>query len=288
MPKRGYVSIALIIFTLLMVLEIQSINPVRSQYIETEISPPKGINAYVEIYSPENYTFTSVNHILLNVTAGIGQSNVSYDRLSFSVAYQTDWRTNATILYSENFPYHYKNSASSIVTFSNLTEGNHTLVCYVNIFGQMTTPAVYPIAGLVQRFTFTNSSLVSFVVDTVAPLITNVSLANQTFVSSNVTSSFKVSEPVVKLSYSLDNQGNVSFNGGQLNFIDLSNGRHNVTIFAVDSAGNIGKSELLQFYVKLPAPFPTPVIIAIVVTIVMVGSIVLLYKRHRKTSSLKS
>jgi hypothetical protein len=63
----------------------------------------------------------------------------------------------------------------------------------------------------------------------------------------------------------------------------LPNGEHNLTIYATDTAGNIGSSETMYFTVDVPEPFPTvPVATASVVAAVVVGAGLLVYFKKRK------
>jgi hypothetical protein len=53
------------------------------------------------------------------------------------------------------------------------------------------------------------------------------------------------------MGYSLDNQANVTINGDAV-LRDLSSGVHNVTVYANDTVGNLGASEILTFTVDEP------------------------------------
>jgi hypothetical protein len=84
-----------------------------------------------------------------------------------------------------------------------------------------------------------------------------------TYDTSNVTLSFSVNKPVSQIAYSLDNQMNVTANGNNsLALSDLSNGDHNLTIYAQDDAGLVGASNTLYFIVNEP-PWPEPSILSI-------------------------
>jgi hypothetical protein len=64
----------------------------------------------------------------------------------------------------------------------------------------------------------------------------------------------------------------------------LSNGAHNVTVYAADEAGNMGASETATFIVAKPEPFPlVPVAAASVASAGIVAAVgLLLYFKKRK------
>jgi hypothetical protein len=63
----------------------------------------------------------------------------------------------------------------------------------------------------------------------------------------------------------------------------LSNGAHNVTVYAADEAGNMGASEAVTFTVAVPEPFPTvPVAVASVAAVAVASVGLLVYFKKRK------
>ena len=95
------------------------------------------------------------------------------------------------------------------------------------------------------------------------------------------------------IGYSSDNQANVTINGDAV-LRDLSYGIHNVTVYANDTAGNLGASETLTFTVDKPEVvqhdavdsadlFPIVAIVSIAtVATVSVGLLVYFTKIRRK------
>jgi hypothetical protein len=70
---------------------------------------------------------------------------------------------------------------------------------------------------------------------------------------------------------------------GNTTLADLSMGEHNVTVYAWDTAGNMGASETVTFTVAVPAPFPTvPVAAASVAVVAAVIAGLLVYFKKRK------
>ena len=111
--------------------------------------------------------------------------------------------------------------------------------------------------------------------------------ANETFDTSNIPLNFTVDDPVSQVTYSLDGQEKVTVSGNAT-LTDLSNGEHNVTVYARDDAGNVGSSETMAFTIAKPEPFPTTTVAIVsgMVLVFVVGIISLLFfRRHRKTTN---
>jgi hypothetical protein len=88
-----------------------------------------------------------------------------------------------------------------------------------------------------------------------------------------------VNESVSKVTYSLDGHENVTITGNTtLN--GLSNGAHNVIVYAQDNAGNIGAFETIYF--SISEPFPTTLVVATIVSVAVVAAGLLLYFRKRR------
>jgi hypothetical protein len=90
-------------------------------------------------------------------------------------------------------------------------------------------------------------------------------------------------KPILTLSYSLDGKQNVSITGNYT-IANLSNGLHNVTIYANDTFGNIGTSQTISFTIDKTKSFPTLPVVAVSVAVAVfavVGLLVYLKKRKR-------
>jgi N-acetylneuraminic acid mutarotase len=117
-------------------------------------------------------------------------------------------------------------------------------------------------------------------IDRTAPKIVVLSPESKTYYRTNVTLNFMVNETTSQMRYSLDGQENITVSGNTtLN--DLLVGGHNFTVYAVDAAGNTGKSITINFTVT-EEPFPTTLVIASVVTGVIIGIGLLVYFKKRK------
>lgn len=83
-----------------------------------------------------------------------------------------------------------------------------------------------------------------------APLtISIVSPENTTYTTANVSLNFTINEAVSWMGYSLDGQGNVTITGN-VTLIGLSNGSHQVIVYANDTVGNMGSSQTVYFTVE--------------------------------------
>jgi hypothetical protein len=121
-----------------------------------------------------------------------------------------------------------------------------------------------------------------YVLEHFLPKISFLSPVNQTYNGSSVSLVFSVDKSVNWAGYSLDGQQNVTLTGNST-IANMTNGLHNITVYANDTFGNIGTSQTISFTVVKPEPFPTATVAAasIVVAVVCVG--VILYFRRRKS-----
>jgi hypothetical protein len=118
--------------------------------------------------------------------------------------------------------------------------------------------------------------------DGTPPEITIVSPENKTYYTTSFSLNFSVNEPISWAPYKLDNETEVK-TSCNTTISGLSNGLHNITVYAIDEFGNSGASETVYFNVEVPEPFPTaPVAAASVVTVAVVGVGLLVYFKKRK------
>ena len=238
----------------------------------------------ISISSFENGTFLGTRNISMNVTVSIGESKTATSRLIKEVYYDSDWETNSTILkapkYSTDLDYydqlgfiHHVNDSSLQfnVAIVNISDGEHTVTFYATEVG------AYP---LMEAFTIVNSASLHFTIDTIAPAISDLSVENATYKTSDIPLSFNVNENVTQTSYCLDNQGNVTFIGNTT-LTGLTEGMHSLVVYAKDTAGNIGASETIDFSVDVPFP-TTIVVVASGASIAIIASGVLVYWKKRK------
>ena len=112
-----------------------------------------------------------------------------------------------------------------------------------------------------------------------SPRISILSPVNQAFNESGVSLVFTVNKPVNWMGYSLDGQDNVTVTGNAT-LSGLTNGLHNVTVYAKDTFGNVGASETVSFSVEVP--FPATLVVAPVASVVVVGAVLAIYFKKRK------
>jgi N-acetylneuraminic acid mutarotase len=128
----------------------------------------------------------------------------------------------------------------------------------------------------------TNEQYIPFGFSPAPPAIAVVSPENETYASGNVSLAFTVNKQAVWMGYSLDGQNNVTISSNTT-ITDLSNGLHNVTVYARDEFDNVGASATLTFDVKVPEPFPIIFVVAAsAATAVVVGVSLLVYFKKRK------
>ena len=112
-----------------------------------------------------------------------------------------------------------------------------------------------------------------------------VSPSNQTYNESSVSLVFNVDKPVNWTGYSLDGQENVTI-AGNATLTELSDGLHNITIYAKGQFENIGSSETVTFNIT-SEPFPTAsVTVASTASTAVVCLGIALYLRKRKSQRL--
>jgi N-acetylneuraminic acid mutarotase len=131
-----------------------------------------------------------------------------------------------------------------------LSEGNHSVAVYANdTFGNMAS-----------------SNTVYFSVDTVGPIILVLSPENKVYDTNEVQLNFTTNEPFSWLAYSLDGKDNVT-TSKNITLAGLTNGAHNLTVYATDAVGNMGASETVHFSIK---PFPIITIVAVTTSVIIV------------------
>jgi len=128
------------------------------------------------------------------------------------IGYSLDGQTNVTI--------------TGNTTLTGLTDGSHHVIMFANdTLGNI---------GASDTINFT-------VQDTTTPNILVLSPENKTYSTTNVSLMFTVDEPVLWMAYSLDGQLNTTILGNTT-ISDLSEGSHEIFVFATDVAGNTGSS----------------------------------------------
>jgi len=118
-------------------------------------------------------------------------------------------------------------------------------------------------------------------VDNAPPQISISSPENKLYNVSSVPLTFSANEAASRISFSLDNQDNVTITGNTT-LSGLPNGSHNLTVYVTDQFGNTGASEIIYFSVDVPEPFPTLLVAsASGVSITAVAACLLYYRKKR-------
>ena len=136
------------------------------------------------------------------------------------------------------------------------------------------------------NYPLVNPATIPGLPDVTPPTISVISPENKTYTVSNVSLTFIISEPASWISYSLDEQANVTI-AGNTTLTGLSDGTHSLTVYAKDTAGNTGTSETAYFTIetKEAEPFPTTWIAAAIAIIAVFGAALLVYfVKFRKTT----
>ena len=278
-----FVSCLLFLTAIETSLKFAKANP--SPYLEQKAVPPP-VRPTITFLSPENNTLQNLTNLTVSFKVSIKLSNawLAIKR----VDYRTTWQTGNFGLYdwSSHDPWNTEDNDPIITEYSyNLTlteipEGNQTVT--ISAYGE----GDYAEGLVLYSFHTGNSSSISFTIDTTPPTVSILTAENKTYAKSDVPLNFTVNESVSKTSYALDRQENVTI-FGNATLIGLSNGVHNVTVYAWDAAGNVGSSETVTFTVDAPESFPVvPVSAASVATVAVVGVGLLVYFRKRKSRAI--
>ena len=132
----------------------------------------------------------------------------------------------------------------------------------------------FPLTNVVEQY-------IPFGYGTVLPAVQVVSLENNVAYSgADVSLIFTLNKAASWMAYSLDGQDNITVTGN-VTLAGLSDGLHNVTVYAEDSLGNMGASETIVFNVA--SPFPTvPVAVVSGASAIAIAAGLLIYFKKRK------
>lgn len=227
------------------------------------------------IHSPANQTYNTA-HLTLNVS--LYYACAYFESQTYSIDDQPPQPFSVKLVEPE-----YSSMAivdgllKGQVNLPPLPDGTHKVTIY------MQTRSGFPTRPSSQE------STVYFSVDTAAPQISNVSLKNQTFNQPQLPLNFSVDEQPSWTGYSLDNAANVTLTGNTT--ITPPAGQHNIVIYANDTAGNMGQSEMAYFTVQAPSPFQmvnlTWLVAAVLVVVCIAAVVGLVMYRRKKGHSGK-
>jgi hypothetical protein len=246
------------------------------------------VQAIITILSPENNSLYGSNNLTLSLDVKIDNSSVWIKLLR--VYYQTSWQeVNVTVYEWKYYDLHNLDPSnddpviseySCEMNFVGVPEGKQNVTVSVIAEGGYARNAIayhFEVYGLKET---------TFVVDTTPPTVSVLPIMNETYAEYEVPEiplNFTVNEPASRISYVLDGQENVII-AGNTTLTNLPYGEHNVTVYAWDTAGNVGSSETIIFTIAEPEPEPsqTMLVIAPIASVAFVGASVLVYFKKRK------
>jgi hypothetical protein len=279
--RRGKItSLIGLLAIILLVSSSCLVNKVKADTLGPTIIIIENSYRMVQIFSPQEITYNS-STIFLNFTVRAGRG--IYD-VGYSLDNGTIQRvTNLTQILVEDAPDmqapppHVVVTDLGNVTLSNLTKGNHSLTVYYG-FQYDYNP----------RFEVIGSSTINFSIN--APILNmNVSEANNT--SGKISVNVVTSESYFWIGYSLDNQANKTSNGN-FTLTNLAKGSHNLTVYANDTAGNMGASNTIYFTVnEEPSQntnFFSSNLVPIVLVILILSLVALVIYRIRRSRTLET
>jgi hypothetical protein len=246
-------------------------------------------NANVTIQSPENKAYNE-NNVTLAVTVESGVPPMEYFdgslfglflRYGCALDYDTSdlvdliWNSNLLDKFPNNPPLVLNGSENVYTgnaTLTNLSQGAHTLTVWVRA-EQFMLSYSWGVWAIFKTVTFN--------IDFTPPHISILSPENKAYNTSDVPLDLTVNETASQITYSLDGQENVTA-AGNMTLTQLSNGAHNVTVYAADEAGNMGASETATFTVAVPEPFSVVLVVASVITVAVIGVGLLFYFKKRR------
>jgi hypothetical protein len=243
----------------------------------------------VTVYSPINATYQT-NFLTLNLTCNCGAG------VEISLNYDIDGKYQGPITLAFNLTsgFHMFALGTGLVQLPELPSGSHRLTVYeeaclndyhgANPPGAPFKPTAPDSADFVASWVDTVYFTIdqkATTIDSTPPIVTLLSIENETYDTTNIPLNFIVNEETSQVSYSLDGHDNITITGNGT-LTELSIGPHSLTLYAKDSAGNTGASETIYFSEE--APFPTTLIVAASgasLAVVAIGIMVYFKKRKR-------
>jgi hypothetical protein len=247
----------------------------QSAYSGEMIPPASATPPSIAILLPVNNGTCDKDFVILRLDAVVGQAPNSFPSYVFhglalsKLCFRADWLENETeVNGSSEFSYVYNSSGTSENFYDNfygrttgsyscdlrlegIPDGNHIITVDATERGYY-----YYVQGGVSfhyyGYSISAVSSVNFTVDTV-PIVSFLSFENTTIDVSDVPLNFTVNQVVSKITYCLDGQENVTISGNTT-LAGLPNGKHNITIYAMDETGNIGASKTITFTVASESP----------------------------------
>jgi hypothetical protein len=242
----------------------------------------QAISDSIVIESPKNNTVYS-SAILLNysITSSSTYPDSYNQKWVAWIGYNIDDKPAVTI----TPPVTITEQSVPVLPLSDLPNGEHRISVIVQ-FAYTTSIGAYTYNVSSAPVYFRVDVTPSIRIDSSPPNIFIQSPENKTCNTADISLNFTVDEPVILMGYRLDAQDYVT-TAGNTTLTDLPHGSHNLTVYAYDTAGNIGASEAVYFTISQETepqqePFPTTLVVASVVTVAVIGLVMLVYFKKRK------
>jgi hypothetical protein len=248
----------------------------------------------VTVTSPLNNTILDAHDVWIRLNASVPLSPKVHSIGFTYIYYEANWHEGNISLYD------YRTDRPSWISefkysdlMKGMPEGNLSMVIHTEALGYYDADVIYSNGTTwisnhtLGIFTFDIGSIstVFFTIDRTPPKTSVLSIENKTYSDSDVTLNFTVSESTLNISYSLDGQENVTV-AGNTTLAGLSNGAHDITVYATDFAGHTSASETIFFSVEVP-PFPTALVATASGASVAIAGVgfLLYFKKRRKEAT---
>jgi len=291
------------ILTILFVICILSVAYFGVNKVNADIAPFITVAGGGMLYCPVNTTY-STNHLTLQIEFGYGMG------VRCELTYDIDGVSKGSIPLVVTNPgeLHVVNPTTGTVDLPPLSEGSHcltiTVTARLNGYYGANPPGVpFKPTGVAGNYEAIWVTSVYFTVDTTGgftdttpPVITDLSISNQTYGFPRIPLLFHVNEDISQATYSLDGQDNITITENTT-LTNLTPGQHNLLLYVRDKTGNMAVSQTsfsiaeeqklsTQIVEQQPKPFPAALITtALLLTLFAAFAIVLYFKRYRKPLS---
>ena len=289
--------LAVLFFTFMVNAAYLSVNGVSG-----EIAPSIMIAGGGTLHCPVNTTYTT-NQLTLEMGFGYGMG------IRCGLTYDIDgiYKGPIPVVAENPQEMHVVTPTTGTVDLPTLSEGSHcltiTVVASLNGYHGANPPgAPFKPTGTSGNYEARWVTSIYFTIDTkgettdtTPPVITDLTVRNNTYFS-KVPLRFHVNEDISQATYSLDGQENITLSENTT-LTDLTPGLHNLTIYAVDKAGNVGvyqasfttaeqpKQQEQSVTVKQQSkPFPAALAAALLLAVGVALAIAVYTIRYRKRS----